>query len=103
MPLAFTDYKKGEEVMLTVIYFEPINSISRNKAFTLPSRLSKYFESLTYVDNNKGTNAIVFKVKAKEDISADTVQNIIYQYLAFPESNYKMMDLLQTSVHFLLQ
>ena len=74
--------------MLTVIYSEPINSISGNKKLTLSSRLSKYFENPTYVDNGTGTNAIVFKVKAKDNISADTVQNIINQYLAFPESNY---------------
>ena len=88
-PLALTDYKKGDEIMLTVIYSEPINDIGGSKKLTLSSRLSTYFESPVYVDNGSGTNAIVFKVKAKQDISADTVQNVINQYLAFPESNYK--------------
>ena len=71
---------------ITVIYSEPINTISGTTKLTLSSKLSPYFESPTYVNNGTGTNALVFQVKAKKDISADEIQNIINLYLAFPVS-----------------
>ena len=87
-PIALTDYKAGDEVMLTVIYNEAINKISGTPSLSLSSKLSPYFESPTYVNNGTGTNAIVFKVKVKADFNANTAQ-LINEYLAFPESSYK--------------
>lgn len=85
-PIALTNYEKGDEVMLTVIYSEPINSVSGNKTLSLSTRLSEYFESPQYESNyGTGTNAIVFSVKAKKDISVDEAQNI-NNYLVFTES-----------------
>ena len=85
-PMATTAYQKGDEAYITVIYNEPINSISGTPKLTLSSKLSPYFESPTYVNNGTGTNALVFKVKAKKDITADEIQNVINLYLAFPVS-----------------
>jgi len=85
-PLATTAYKKGDEAYISIIYNEPINSISGTPTLTLSSKLSPYFESPTYVNNGTGTNTLVFKVKAKKDISADEIQNVINLYLAFPVS-----------------
>ena len=85
-PLATTAYKQGDTAYITVIYSEPINTISGTPKLTLSSKLSPYFESPTYVNNGTGTNALVFQVKAKKDISADEIQNIINLYLAFPVS-----------------
>ena len=85
-PMATTAYKKGDEAYISVIYDEPINSISGTPKLTLSSKLSPYFESPTYVNNGTGTNALVFKVKAKKDISADEIQNKVNLYLAFPVS-----------------
>lgn len=85
-PLATTAYKKGDEAYISIIYNEPINSISGTPSFTLSSKLSAYFESPTYVNNGTGTNTLVFKAKAKKDISADEIQNVINLYLAFPVS-----------------
>ena len=70
-PMATTAYQKGDEAYITVIYNEPINSISGTPTLTLSSKLAEYFESPTYVNNGTGTNALVFKVKAKKDITAD--------------------------------
>ena len=85
-PMATTAYQKGDEAYITVIYNEPINSISGTPTLTLSSKLAEYFESPTYVNNGTGTNALVFKVKAKKDISADEIQNKVNLYLAFPVS-----------------
>lgn len=85
-PLATTAFKKGDTAFITVFYNEPLNSISGTPKLTLSSKLSPYFESPTYVNNGTGTNALVFQVKAKKDISADEIQNIINLYLAFPVS-----------------
>ena len=85
-PMATTAYKKGDYAYISVIYNEPINSISGTPTLTLSSKLSEYFESPTYVNNGTGTNTLVFKVKAKKDISADEIQNVINLYLAFPVS-----------------
>lgn len=85
-PMATTAYKKGDEAYISIIYNEPINSISGTPSLTLSSKLSPYFESPTYVNNGTGTNTLVFKVKAKKDISADEIQNVINLYLAFPVS-----------------
>lgn len=85
-PLALTNYQKGDEIYLTIIYSEPINTISGTPSLTLSSKLSSYFESPTYVSNGTGTNALVFKVKAKKNITADEIQNTINSYLAFPVS-----------------
>lgn len=85
-PLATTAYKKGDTAYITVIYSEPINSISGTPSLTLSGKLSAYFENPTYVNNGTGTNALVFKVTAKKDISADEIQNVINLYLAFPVS-----------------
>ena len=85
-PLSTTAYKQGDTVYITVFYNEPINSISGTPKLTLSSKLSPYFQNPTYVDNGTGTNALVFQVKAKKDISADEIQNIINLYLAFPVS-----------------
>ena len=87
-PIALTGYNKGEDVMLTVIYNETINSISESITLTLSSKLSPYFESPTYVDNGTGTNAIVFKVKAKKNITADDAQKI-NEYLVFIDNENK--------------
>jgi hypothetical protein len=86
-PMATTAYKKGDCAYISVIYNEPINSISGTPKLTLASStLGKYFESPTYVDNGTGTNTLVFKVKAKKDISADEIQNKVNLYLCFPVS-----------------
>ena len=85
-PMATTAYKKGDVAYISVIYNEPINSISGTPKLTLSSKLSEYFESPTYVSNGTGTNALVFKVKAKKDITADEIQNKVNLYLAFPVS-----------------
>ena len=85
-PMATTAYQKGDTAYITVIYNETINSISGTPTLTLSSKLSPYFESPTYVNNGTGTNTLVFKVKAKKDISADEIQNTINTYLAFPVS-----------------
>jgi len=85
-PLATTAYKKGDEAYISIIYNEPINSISGTPTLALSSKLSPYFESPTCVNNGTGTNSLVFKVKAKKDISADEIQNVINLYLAFPVS-----------------
>ena len=53
---------------------------------TLSATLSPYFENPTYVNNGTGTNALVFKVKAKKDITANEIQDVINLYLAFPVS-----------------
>ena len=63
-----------------------INSISGTPSLSLSSKLSTYFESPTYVNNGAGTNALVFRVKAKKDISADEIQNTVNLYLAYPVS-----------------
>lgn len=85
-PLATTAYKKGDTAYITVIYNEPINTISGTPTLTLSSKLSPYFENPTYVNNGSGTNALVFKVTAKKDITADEIQNVINLYLAYPIS-----------------
>ena len=85
-PLATTAYKKGDTAYITVIYSEPINSISGTPKLTLSSNLSPYFENPTYVSHGTGTNALVFKVTAKKDITADEIQNKVNLYLAFPVS-----------------
>ena len=85
-PMATTAYKKGDYAYISVIYDEPINTISGTPKLTLSSKLSPYFESPTYVNNGTGTNTLVFKVKAKKDISADEIQNKVNLYLAFPVS-----------------
>ena len=86
-PLATTDYKKGDTAYITVIYNEPINSISGTPTLSLASStLGKYFQSPTYVSNGTGTNALVFKVTAKKDITANEIQNTVNCYLAFPVS-----------------
>ena len=84
--MATTAYKKGDTACITVIYSEPINSISGTPKLTLSSKLSPYFENPTYVNNGTGTNSLVFKVTAKKDITADEIQNVINLYLAFPVS-----------------
>ena len=95
-PLALTEYAKGETVYLTVVYNEPINSVTttspklefRYKAATTyyDSALAAYFENATYVDNGAGTNALVFKCTTKKALTADDVMKI-NTYLAFNESS----------------
>ena len=85
-PLALTNYQKGDEIYLTVIYSEPIDSISGTPTLSLSSTLGQYFEDATYVDNGAGTNALVFKVKAKTDLTADDMLTV-NEYLVFTESN----------------
>ena len=86
-PLATTAYKKGDTAYITIIYNEPINSISGTPTLSLASStLGKYFQNPTYVSNGTGTNALVFKVTAKKDITADEIQNTVNRYLAFPVS-----------------
>ena len=86
-PLATTAYKKGETAYITIFYSEPLNSISGTPTLSLASStLGKYFQSPTYVSNGTGTNALVFKVTAKKDITADEIQNTVNHYLAFPVS-----------------
>ena len=85
-PMATTAYKKGDTAYITVIYSEPINSISGTPKLTLSSKLSPYFENPTYVNHGTGTNTLVFKVTAKKDITADEIQNTVNTYLAFPVS-----------------
>lgn len=85
-PLAVTSYKQGDTAYITVIYSEPINTISGNPTLTLSSRLAAYFENPTYVDNGAGTNALVFRVTAKKDISEAEIQNVVNAYLTFPVS-----------------
>ena len=86
-PLATTAYAKGDKAYITVIYNEPINTISGTPTLTLASStLGQYFKDAKYVNNGTGTNALVFKVTAKKDISADDIQNVINLYLAFPVS-----------------
>ena len=86
-PLATTAYKKGDTAYITVFYSEPLNSITGTPKLVLASStLGKYFENPTYVSNGAGTNALVFKVTAKKDITADEIQNTVNRYLAFPVS-----------------
>ena len=95
-PLATTAYKKGDEAYITIIYNEPINTISgtptlefryaKSAYVKYDSKLAQYFENPVYVNNGTGTNSLVFKVTAKKDISADEIQNTINTYLAFPVS-----------------
>lgn len=87
-PIALTEYKAGDKVMLTIIYNEPIDSISGTPSLSLSSRLSTYFKDPAYVYNSAGTNAIVFEVTVKKDFSANEAMKI-NEYLAFPESSYK--------------
>ena len=87
-PIALTEYKAGEKVMLTVIYSEPINSISGTPTLSLSSKLKSYFKNPTYVNNGSGTNALVFEVTVKDGVTIDaTTAQKINEYLAFPENN----------------
>ena len=84
-PLALTDYKVGDEVMLTIIFNEPIARITGSTPkLALSTEMSKYFENPVYVDNGTGVNALVFKVTVKQELSTDLVQNTINKTLTFP-------------------
>ena len=86
-PMATTAYKKGDKAYITVIYNEPINSISGTPSLALnSSTIGKYFKDAVYVNKGTGTNTLVFEVTAKKDISADEIQNTINVYLAFRDS-----------------
>jgi hypothetical protein len=85
-PLATTPYQKGDKAYITVIYNEPIKTISSTPKLTLKGELAKYFGSATYVNNAAGTNALVFEVTALKDITATEIQNKVNLYLVFPES-----------------
>ena len=49
--------------------------------------LGKYFENAKYVGHGHGTNALVFEVTAKKNITKSDIQNTINNYLVFPENN----------------
>ena len=88
-PIALTEYKAGDKVMLTVIYDEAIDRISGTPSLNISSsKIGQYFKDPTYIKNGSGTNAIVFEVTVKDGvtISADTAMEI-NKYLAYKESN----------------
>lgn len=85
-PIALTEYAQGEAVYITVIFDEPINSISGTPSLSLSSKLTPYFNSASYVNNGSGTNALVFKVTAKKAISASDAMKI-NEYLTGSLSN----------------
>lgn len=85
-PLATTPYQKGDKAYITVIYNEPIKTITGTPTLTLKGEIAKYFGSAKYVSNAAGTNALVFEVTALKDITATEIQNKVNLYLVFPES-----------------
>ncbi|MBR7132315.1 MAG: InlB B-repeat-containing protein [Clostridia bacterium] len=85
-PLALTSYAKDEAVVLTVIYNEPINSISGTPSLTLSSKLKQYFRNPSYIDNGTGTNTISFTCYATKDLTADDIMKI-NEYLVYNESS----------------
>ncbi len=95
-PLALTEYAQGEYVTLTVIYNEPINTISSTPTLNfqyykilsgyVDSKLGEYFEDPTYINNGTGTNTISFRCKTKKALTASDMLTI-NTYLAYNESN----------------
>ena len=73
-PLALTQYKAGEQITLTVLYNEVINSAS-NVKFTIPSCLP--IKDVTYTGNT-GTNALTFTATVTSDFEVTPdINNIL--------------------------